>query len=302
MECSIERLRGFQQGHKNLFGLSKISPLPPVTPPSAGLKGGPHSWRSCHFSMTMISPVSLLQSGKKPGTKQRLQWRSTPFSWVTIKIHLIMPSALYVSAAQTAVQATGSFIFTHSLIHAPIWISFPLLPNQPNPSTVCFGVFGSSFCAWSLASLGRRYTPVSCPSDCCVLSYTPFTEDLDVISLILVALSKMSFRHFLLVFLSKNNNNNNLLSFFEVHVIRQLPLSFESFTSLLLTLPYSMKILDSSLLSLYHYFISLCLVTSASTKIINVNTFFSEFFFNILTSNIIFLYYISAKRYHGHMP
>lgn len=94
---------------------------------------------------------------------------------------------------------------------------------------------------------------------------------------------------------------SSLLSFFEAHVFRPLPPFIESSTSLLLTLPYSMKILDSGLLSLRHYIIPQCLVTPASTKIIHINTFVSEFL-DTLTSNIIFLYYISAKHYGGHMP
>lgn len=96
--------------------------------------------------------------------------------------------------------------------------------------------------------------------------------------------------------------NNNKLSFFEVQAIRPLSLFIELSTSLLLTFPYSVKILDSGLQSsLHHYSTLLCWVTLAFTKIIHVNTLASEFL-NLLTSNIIFLHYISAKHYHGHMP
>lgn len=124
-------------------------------------------------------------------------------------------------------------------------------------------------------------------SGCCVLSYTPFIEDLEVFSLILVA----TFRYFYCLF-SLNTTTTQLL--WSTCFQTTIPLYWAIYQAFANSSLFNDDFRFWSLSLSPPLLMPLCLVTLAFTKIIHVNTLISEFL-NILTSNIIFLSYISAK-------
>lgn len=134
-------------------------------------------------------------------------------------------------------------------------------------------------------------TPFSAfSSGCCVLSYTP-TDDLEVMSLILVE----TFRYFYCSSFLNNNSNHHQFSLFEAYVIQSLPLFIESSNSPFLTSLFSEDFrFWSSVISPPLRHISM-LSDFRIHKNCPCKPLLSEFL-NILTSNVIVLYYISAKH------
>lgn len=139
----------------------------------------------------MIPPTECQEIRHKAEATMKID--TTTFSWVTVRINFIMPKTLNTSEHKQNSESLGHSLLFHRVeyMHWAESIFLSSLSSQTLPLCALEYMVPLSLMEAWLAF--EDTTPVSAFSSCCsVLSYTPFTEDLEVVSLILVA----TFRYF----------------------------------------------------------------------------------------------------------